>query len=101
MLILSYLWPLALVPYLLEKDDQEVQWHAKNGLVMTAAEIVLWVVLGVVMTVLSASCIGCLFFWVPLVAGLGLLGLHVYCIHQALNGKRFEFQQLSELTKYL
>ena len=33
MLILSYLGILALVPLLVEKDDPEVQWHAKHGLV--------------------------------------------------------------------
>src|SRR5436190_8527971 len=33
MILLSYLWLLALVPLLTEKDDKEVQWHAKHGLV--------------------------------------------------------------------
>ena len=28
MVVLSYLWILALIPLLVEKDDQEVQWHA-------------------------------------------------------------------------
>ena len=30
MIVLSYLWLLALVPLLTEKDDKEVQWHAKQ-----------------------------------------------------------------------
>ena len=34
MIVLAYLWPLALVPLLLEKHDPEVQWHAKHGLVL-------------------------------------------------------------------
>ena len=34
MIVLSYLWLLALVPLLTEKDDKEVQWHAKHGLVL-------------------------------------------------------------------
>ena len=33
MIVLSYLWLLALVPLLVEKDDREVQWHAKHGIV--------------------------------------------------------------------
>ena len=34
MVVLSYLWLLALVPLLTEKNDKEVQWHAKHGIVM-------------------------------------------------------------------
>jgi uncharacterized membrane protein len=43
MLVLSYLGLLALVPLLTEKDDAEVQWHAKHGLVILAAEIIVWI----------------------------------------------------------
>ena len=43
MIVLSYLWLLALVPLLVEKDDKEVQWHAKHGLVLMVAELVFWV----------------------------------------------------------
>lgn len=41
MIVLAYLWPLAIVPLLLEKDDADVQWHAKHGLVLLVAELVL------------------------------------------------------------
>ena len=40
MIVLAYLWPLALVPLLVEKQDAEVQWHAKHGLVLMVAELV-------------------------------------------------------------
>ena len=43
MIVLSYLWLLALVPLLVEKEDNEVQWHAKHGIVLMVAEIVLWI----------------------------------------------------------
>ena len=43
MIVLSYLWLLALVPLLVEKEDKEVQWHAKHGIVLMVAEIVLWI----------------------------------------------------------
>ena len=48
MILLSYLWLLALVPLLTEKDDKEVQWHAKHGIVLMVAELILWVVINVV-----------------------------------------------------
>ncbi|MHC4711587.1 MAG: hypothetical protein ACYTA3_14595, partial [Planctomycetota bacterium] len=44
MIVLSYLWILALIPLLAEKDDAEVQWHAKHGVVHLAAEVILWIV---------------------------------------------------------
>ena len=42
MIVLAYLWPLALVPLLLEKQDPEVQWHAKHGLVLMIAELLVF-----------------------------------------------------------
>ena len=39
MIVLAYLWPLALVPLLLEKQDADVQWHAKHGIVLMIAEL--------------------------------------------------------------
>jgi len=44
MIVLAYLWPLALVPLLLEKHDADVQWHAKHGLVLMVAELLLIVI---------------------------------------------------------
>jgi hypothetical protein len=41
MIVLAYLRPLALVPLLLGKDDAEVQWHARNGIGLMVAELVL------------------------------------------------------------
>ena len=48
MILLSYLWLLALIPLLTEKDDKEVQWHAKHGLVLMVAELFLWIVISIV-----------------------------------------------------
>jgi len=42
MIVLAYMWPLALVPLLLEKNDPDVQWHAKHGIVLMIAELVLF-----------------------------------------------------------
>ena len=40
MIVLAYLWPLAFVPLLLEKEDADVQWHARHGIVLMAAELI-------------------------------------------------------------
>src|SRR4030081_1140992 len=44
MIVLAYLWPLALVPLLLEKHDPDLQWHARHGLVLMLAELLVIVV---------------------------------------------------------
>src|ERR1700738_3020232 len=65
MVVLSYLWILALIPLLTKKDDREIQWHAKNGLVLLGAEIAVWIVFGAIGFALRNSFLGC---------GLGVLG---------------------------
>ena len=50
MLVLSYLGILALIPLLVEKEDSEVQWHAKHGLTL----IVGWIVLSIAIPMLAA-----------------------------------------------
>lgn len=94
--VLAYLGLLALVPYLLEKDDREVQWHAKHGLVLCGIEIVLGLVVGVLGTV--TGCLGCLIG--PLV-GLPLLILHVMLIVKALNGERMLIPGISQYADQL
>ena len=69
MLVLSYLGLLALIPLLVEKNDREVQWHAKHGLVQCA----LWIVVSIVFAILSmVPFLGCItsiiWIFVPLVA---------------------------------
>ena len=72
MIVLSYLWLLALVPLLTEKEDREVQWHAKHGIVLMVAEIVLWVVITMV-NIVTGFFIGCL---------VGLLSLFLWVGHR-------------------
>lgn len=93
MLILAYLGPLALVPFLVEKDDKEVQWHAKHGLVLLA----MWIGIGLVFTVLtSIPVLGCAVFLVSLMLPLAAVVVHIICIAQALKGERFLIPGVSQ-----
>lgn len=98
MLVLAYFGPLAIIPFLLEKDDREVQWHAKHGIVLLVAEIVLWVGLIIIETVATSifSALGCAFFLINLGLGLAILVLHVACIIKAVNGERLLIPQVSQ-----
>lgn len=98
--ILSYLGLLALIPLLVEKNDRDIQWHAKHGLVLTAAEFVVFVGLGLFGAVLSfvTAGLGCLITVLYPFLGLAVLVLHVVCIAKGLKGERFLIPGLSEFA---
>ena len=95
MIVLAYLWLLALVPLLVEKEDAEVQWHAKNGLILTAAEVVLWIVL-TILTFIPA--LGCVIAMLNLLVWLALVVLHIFAIVKGVNGGRLVIPVLSDYT---
>ena len=90
MIVLAYLWLLALVPLLVEKQDAEIQWHAKHGIVLMVAELVLLFVYIVVTSLVSIASLGLGFILVLLVvfAWVGILGLHLLAILKGANGGR-------------
>jgi uncharacterized membrane protein len=100
MLVLAYLGILALIPLLVEKEDREVQWHAKHGLVLFAAEVLLFIALGFALSVVAVipfigwliTLLGCLVWTILPIA---ILVFHVLCIVKALNGQRMIIPGLS------
>lgn len=91
MIVLSYLWLLALIPLLVEKEDREVQWHAKHGIVLMVAEFILWIGLFVVQMVAAAvthGVGGCLTGILGLLIWLAVIILHIFCIIKGVNGQR-------------
>jgi uncharacterized membrane protein len=95
MILLSYLWLLALIPLVVEKQDREVQWHAKHGLVLTVAELIFWVAFQIVTFVLG-SFLGCILaIFAPIVA-LGIIVLHIFAIIKGINGQRLIIPGISQ-----
>ena len=98
MIVLAYLWALAIVPLVVEKDDPEVQWHAKHGLVLMAAELV--VIFGyMIMTSLvsiAAIGLGCVMSLFFVFAWVGILALHVVAILKGVNGGRLIVPGISD-----
>ena len=98
MIVLSYFGLLALIPLLVEKDDREVQWHAKHGLVLFVAEIIIAVLLSVVggiVAVGDGGCSGCMMssvFWVI------VLVVHILAIVKGVNGQRLIIPGLSDFA---
>lgn len=94
MLVLSYLWILALIPFFAEKNDPEVQWHAKNGLVLTVAEVIVWFALTIMsMLIHFLACLGCFAHMAIFVV---VVIVRILCIVKATKGERFMIPVLSD-----
>ena len=98
MIVLSYLWILAIVPLLVEKEDKEVQWHAKHGIVFMVAEIVLWIAFSIVTTIISMASggLGCVLTLFMPFFSLAILVVHVMAIVKGVNGGRLIIPGVSE-----
>jgi uncharacterized membrane protein len=98
MVVLSYLWILVLIPLLTKKDDPEVQWHAKNGLGITIAEILAWLI-AIVIGYFAPTVIGCLATSINCIVGVGFFVIRVIAVIKGINGQRFTIPVLSDLGK--
>lgn len=98
MIALSYLWLLCLVPLLVEKEDREIQWHAKHGLVLMLAEIVLWIALAILAMILGmiTGGLGCLLAPLQLILWLVVLVIHIMAIVKGVNGQRLILPGISQ-----
>jgi len=95
MILLSYLWLLALIPLVVEKDDREVQWHAKHGLVLTGVELLFGVVFNIIVFMLG-SVLGCIVgLFGPLIF-LVIVIVHVVAIIKGINGQRLIIPGISQ-----
>ena len=95
MILLSYLWLLALIPLVVEKEDREVQWHAKHGLVLTVAELIFWVGFNV-LTFVMGSFLGCFVAIFAPIVGLAFLIVHIVAIIKGINGQRLIIPGISQ-----
>ena len=103
MIVLSYLWLLALVPLLVEKDDKEVQWHAKHGIVLMIAELILlfgYIMLTSIVSLATLG-LGCVLSVFLVFGWVGILALHVVAIVKGINGGRLIIPGLSDYPNRL
>jgi uncharacterized membrane protein len=95
MIVLSYLGLLALIPLLVERDDREVQWHAKHGLVLFVAAFAGSLV---VFAVSFIPWIGCITALLGMGIWLVYVVIAILCIVKGLNGQRFLIPGISEFA---
>ena len=100
MILLAYLWPLALVPLFMSREDPDVQWHARHGLALMAAEALGLGLLVVISALgaLASFAIGCVLSVFIVFAVIAILGLHALAIVKGLNGNRLYVPGISDLV---
>ena len=103
MIVLAYLWLLARVPLVVARQDPEVHWHAKHGLVLMIAELLLlfgYIVMTSVVS-LAAMRLGCVLSLFFVFGWVGVLALHVVAILKGVNGGRLIIPGLSDYANRL
>ena len=88
MLVLSYIWFLNFIPFLTEKEDEEIQWHAKNGIVMMCAGIGVMLVLSFLVSWTFGGCFGLFVKFLAMLVCMGVAIVHIVAIFKALNGEK-------------
>jgi uncharacterized membrane protein len=98
MIVLAYLWLLAIIPLLVEKHDPDVQWHARHGLVLMVAELVLLFAYITMTSLVSLATLGlgCVLSLLLVFAWVAILALHVAAIVKGVNGGRLIIPGISE-----
>jgi uncharacterized membrane protein len=100
--VLSYLGILSLIPYFAKKDDpdQEIRWHAKNGLGLFLAEIVIWVICFIIMIVMRRiPALGCGVSVVQCVVWLGFFAISIICIVKGIGGQRYRIPVITDFAE--
>jgi uncharacterized membrane protein len=101
-IVLSYLGVLSLIPYFAKKDDpdQEIRWHAKNGLGLFLAEVIISVVL-VILSIAGSRIpgFGCVTWAVQCILPIAFLVISVICIIKGINNQRYRIPVITDFAE--
>jgi uncharacterized membrane protein len=98
MIVLAYLPPLALVPLLVERDNPEIQWHARHGIVLMAVEAALLTalfLLTLIFGVLTAG-VGCAALGLLPIIAVALLSVNIVAAVKGIGGERLIIPIISD-----
>ena len=100
MLVFSYLWVLALVPFMVSRREY-VRWHAKQGLILCGVACVGF--LGLIFVGAILSTLTRVFAWLFAFALINMillyLALALVCIIKAIRGERWAIPFLGDLVE--
>jgi uncharacterized membrane protein len=92
MLLLSYAGPLALVPLIQKKDDADLQWHAKNGLALGVA----WLIVTIIISLLFS------WYWewkLRNIATLIYVVVDIIALAKAFGNQRFKIPVVTDFAE--
>jgi uncharacterized membrane protein len=93
--VLAYLGPLVLVPLLAAKDDAFAQFHARQGILIFAVEVIVYVLSGMLLY-------GFFFLWQLIsLINLACLVFSIIGIVNVIQKKETPLPIIGHLTKYL
>ena len=96
MLMLSYLGPLGLIPYLTVQDSDYVHWHSKQGLTLC----VVWIGISIASGILAIiPGLGLLVGVISPFVSLTLFALFIVAIIKALKGERWRIPFVADLAE--
>ncbi|HKB06683.1 MAG TPA: hypothetical protein VKF61_00235 [Candidatus Polarisedimenticolia bacterium] len=100
MLVFSYLWVLAIVPFLVTRREY-VRWHAKQGLILCGVACLVF--LGVIFVGAVLATITRVFAWLFAFGLINLVLLYgavaIVCIIKAMRGERWVIPFLGDLIE--
>ena len=100
MLVFSYLWVLALVPFMVTRREY-VRWHAKQGLILCGIACLVFfgvIFVGAILATLS-KILGWLFGFALINLILLYMALALVCVIKALRGERWAIPFLGDLIE--
>lgn len=101
MLVFSYLWVLALVPFMVTRREY-VRWHAKQGLILCGVACVVF--FGVIFVGAILATVTRVFAWLFAFGLLNLVFLYMalalVCMVKALRGERWAIPFLGDLVEW-
>ena len=97
MLFLCYFGIFALIPLLTKKEDREMQWHAKNGLVLAIAYCAVWIGLTVLSFVMP-SVVKLMFVPLHCLLFLAFLIVDIMAMVKAFGGQRMRLPVISDFA---
>lgn len=100
LLVFDYLGPLALFSLVASRREL-VKWHAKQGLLLSALLLALYLIARPLYLVLKRNAwpfFGDLFWAIVSLIGLGVLLVMFLCVVRALEGERFRIPLLGDLA---
>ena len=98
-LILCYSGPWAFQPYLRCRDDEELLWHSRQGVLLAFAELSVALAF-LCMSLFPIIGIICLRFLLPMWL-LWCLGMSVTSVLQACKGKRHKIPVMHQFMDYI